>query len=142
MRSGKIHSSVSISESFENLNITSNKNSPALVNQHQAEGSVHWGKVADFSGVQTPPPNILKRDSVIISAPPLRKSVISLNRHQSLPDVRKLSSPPLNQAQFETPKNYSRNKKVSSTNPFWLTINKIPVVSTPSSTISSVFSRS
>ena len=140
MRSGKINSSVSISESFENLNITSNKNSPALVNQHQAEGSVHWGKVADFSGVQTPQPNILKRDSVIISAPPLRKSVISLNRHQSLPDVHKLSSPPLNQAQFETPKNYSRNKKVSSTNPFWLTINKIPVVSTPSSTVSSVFS--
>ena len=149
VKSGRISCSVSLSDSIEQLNIASNSHS-ARADQKQIEGSVHWGTLNDLSGVQTPN-HSHQRESVIVTAPPsLCKqsgsnscSLFPPRRPQSLPDISRVSKPSVEQLFWDIPTFTSKldrhSRKLSSTNPFLLASNKIPIVSTPSSSFSSVF---
>ena len=73
VKSGKVKCSVSLSSTPPpTVNIPSAPSSPVPA-VPQLEGSVHWGAVGEFSGVQTPAgsPVEADRDSVIQLAPPV-----------------------------------------------------------------------
>ena len=70
VQSGKIQCSVSLSESPDTVNLPSAPSSPFQEFPQQLEGSVHWGAVGEFSGVQTPAVSPAVRISVIETVPP------------------------------------------------------------------------
>ena len=70
VKSGTVKCSVSLSDTPPKLNLPSAPSSPAQISPLQ-EGSVHWGAIGEFSGVQTPDDSFAEsRVSVITPVPP------------------------------------------------------------------------
>ena len=140
VRSGQVTCSVSLSDTPPKVDLPAAPNSPTPA-PFQLEGSVHWGAVGEFSGVQTPDqtpalnlPSVIgtvRKVSVIQSAPPALPPRTSVWR----------SPPPIQRHHRGPTPNSDRTgvipRKRSSTDHQLLDSRKIPIVSTSVSSLES-----
>ena len=147
VKSGAVTCSVSLSDTPPTVDLPPAPRSPCPV-PPQLQGSVHWGAVGDFSGVQTPatspakespsPPLAVRGVSVIQSAPP---ALLPRSRQFAPPDLPPRSSQLKNTPHsLIIPRNTTVSavpRRLSSTDPQLLENRKIPIVSTSVSSLDS-----